>query len=105
MAVIEVTSDNFEQEILQCEKLVLVDMWASWCGPCMRLGPIVEEFAQSQDEVKVCKICVEDEEGLAARFRVMNIPTLLLFQNGEVVKRSVGVIPRAEIEAFVKISE
>lgn len=102
MNVCEVTKENFEKEVLLEKRPVLVDMWADWCAPCRMLSPIVDAFAQSQEEVKVCKINVDTESGLAARFNVMNIPTLLLFQNAEVKKRSTGLISKTELEEFVK---
>ena len=97
MSVVTVTNDNFEQEVLRADKPVLVDFWASWCGPCKMLSPVVDQIAEENDSVKVCKINVDDEQDLAERFGVMSIPTLGVFKNGELVKTSVGVVPKAKI--------
>ena len=97
MAVIEITSDNFELEVMNSEKPVLIDFWAAWCGPCKMLSPTVEAVAEEQDAVKVCKINVDDEEMLAMKFGVASIPTLVLIKNGEEVERSVGVVPKEAI--------
>lgn len=102
MAAIEITSANFEQEVLQSDKPVLVDFWASWCGPCKMLSPVVEQIADEQSEVKVGKINVDDEDVLAAKFGVSSIPTLVVFKNGEEVNRSVGVIPKDAILNLIK---
>lgn len=102
MQVVKLTEENFEQEVLKESKLVLIDVWAAWCGPCQMLSPTVEAFAKEQDEVKVCTINVDEQEDLAARYKVMNIPTLLLVENGEVIKRSVGLISRKELEEFAQ---
>ena len=97
MSVVTVTNDNFEQEVLRADKPVLVDFWASWCGPCKMLSPVVDQIAEENDSVKVCKINVDDEQDLAERFGVMSIPTLGVFKNGELVKTSVGVVPKTKI--------
>ena len=90
MAHITLTKDNFAQEVLHSEKPVLVDFWASWCGPCMALAPTVDEVAEEQTAVAVGKVNVDDEPELARQYRIMSIPTLMLFQNGEPVRREVG---------------
>lgn len=97
MAVVNVTKDNFEEEILKAEQTVLVDFWAGWCGPCKMLGPIVDQVAQEHPEIKVCKIDIDEQTELAVQYKVMNIPTLLVFKNGEVANQSVGVISKNEI--------
>ena len=103
MAILHITKENFEKEVLQSKEPVVVDFWASWCGPCKALAPILEEVdAELAGTVKVAKINIDEEEELAAQFRVMSIPTLLLFKNGEVVNKSVGLAPKEEGVAFAK---
>ena len=102
MAALHITNENFEAEVLQADKPVLVDFWASWCGPCRMLLPIIEEVAQEQTEIKVCKINVTEQPELADKYGVMTIPTLILFKNGEEVKRTTGAIPKTEVLDFIK---
>ena len=100
--VTEITQANFEAEVLNSDKPVLVDFWASWCGPCKMLSPVVDEIAAENTDVKVCKINVDDEPGLAGQFGIMSIPTLLVFKDGKVANSSVGVRPKAAIEDMLK---
>ena len=101
MAVITVTKDNFQEEVVNCEKKVLVDFWASWCGPCRRVSPVIEEIAGERDDIKVCKINVDEQSELANQFQVMSIPTLMVMQNGEVVNQAVGALPKSQILALL----
>jgi len=100
--VTEITMANFESEVLNSDKPVLVDFWASWCGPCKMLSPVVDEIAEENADVKVCKINVDDEPGLAGQFNVMSIPTLLVFKDGKVAASSVGVRPKNAILDLLK---
>ena len=97
MSVITVTKENFDTEVKNSTAPVLVDFWASWCGPCRMLSPVVDEIAEERSDVKVCKINVDEEPELAAKYGVMSIPTLMVFQNGEAAQTSVGVVPKAKI--------
>lgn len=97
MAVLHVTKENFEQEVLKSDKPVLVDFWASWCMPCKMLAPILDEVAEETEEFKVCKVNVDEEGDLAMQFRIMSIPTLVVIKQGEEVKRSLGVISKDEV--------
>ncbi|MBQ9534402.1 MAG: thioredoxin [Clostridia bacterium] len=97
MAIKELTAENFEQEALQAKETVLIDFWASWCGPCRMLSPIVDEIAEEKTDVKVCKVNVDDQPELAARYGVMSIPMLVVLKNGEQVASSVGVQPKKAI--------
>lgn len=101
MAVINLTIDNFDQEVLQAQETVLVDFWAPWCGPCRMMGPIVDEIAETRDDVKVCKVNVDDEMKLAQTYGVMNIPTLIVFKKGEIANKTVGAQSKAAIEALL----
>ena len=102
MAEINVTDKNFETEVLQSEKPVLVDFWASWCGPCRMLSPTIDEIAEEHPEIKVCKINIDDEAELAIRHGVMSVPTLMIFKNGEIAQTAVGVRPKDEILDLLK---
>ena len=97
MAALHITKENFENEVIKADKPVLVDFWAPWCGPCQMLLPVIEELAGEVTDVKICKINVDEEPELAARFRVMTIPTLLVFKDGEVAVSSIGVKSKAAI--------
>ena len=97
-AVVEFSESNFEQEVSQSPTPVLVDMWAAWCGPCRLIAPVVEEVAGTyQGRMKMGKLNVDDHPQVAAQFRIMNIPTLLLFKDGKEVDRIVGVVPKEEL--------
>lgn len=102
MAAIIMTTENFEQEVLQSEEPVLVDFWASWCGPCQMLLPIIEELAEEVTDVKICKVNVDDEPGLAQEYQVMTIPTLILFKEGKVADRMQGAVPKEEVLEFIR---
>lgn len=93
----KITKDNFEAQVLQSEKPVLVDFWATWCGPCRMVGPILEEIAAERDDVVIGKVNVDEEQELAMRFGVMSIPTMILFKGGEAVNRIVGAMPKESI--------
>ena len=97
MAVITITLENFEAEVIKSDKPVLVDFWAPWCGPCRMLSPVVDEIAEEKTDIKVGKVNVDEQEELAVRFGIMSIPTLIVFKNGEVVKKTMGVQPKAAI--------
>lgn len=97
MSVLKITQNNFEREVLNSEKPVLLDFWASWCGPCRMLSPVVDEVAEENPQIKVGKINVDEEGDLAASFGVMSIPTLVVIKNGQVVNQSVGVVPKQKI--------
>ena len=102
MSVLSVNKNSFAQEVIDSDKTVLVDFWASWCGPCRMLSPIVDEIAAEHPEIKVCKVNVDDEPELAQSFQIMSIPSLMVFKEGKVVANSVGLRPKAEIEAMIK---
>lgn len=104
MAAITLTSGNFEQEVLNSELPVLVDFWASWCGPCRMVGPIVEEISQEfEGQLKVAKLSVDDEQDIAAQYGVMSIPTLILFKDGKVSATTVGARPKEDIKQMLGI--
>lgn len=101
MAAIVITKENFDSEVLKAEGTVLVDFWATWCGPCRMLSPIVDEVASERPDVKVGKINVDEQPELAQQFGIMSIPTLLVFKNGKKVQESVGLIPKEKVEALL----
>ncbi len=101
MAVIEITDNNFDEEVLKADKPVLLDFWASWCGPCKMLSPLVDEISETTDKVKVGKVNVDDEEDLAVKYQIASIPTLLLFKDGKVAKQSVGFISKDQLLDFI----
>ncbi|MBQ3924414.1 MAG: thioredoxin [Firmicutes bacterium] len=101
MAVLTVTKDNFEAEVLKAEKPVLVDFWAVWCGPCKMVSPIVDAIAEEKDDIIVGKVNVDEQPELAQQFGIMSIPTLLVFKNGEVVNKQVGAVPKEAILALL----
>lgn len=103
MAEITITNANFESEVLKSDIPVIVDFWATWCGPCRMIAPILAEIAEENaGRIKVGKVNVDEQMELAVKFGIQSIPTLLVFQNGELVNKSVGVLPKAKIEALIK---
>ena len=97
MAVFHITKENFEQEVLRSEKTVLLDFFADWCGPCRMIAPILADIAEEREDIKVCKINVDEEAELAMQFQVMSIPMLVVFKDGKVVNQAVGARPKAQI--------
>ena len=97
MSAIQVNKDNFQEVVLNSDKPVLVDFWASWCGPCRMVAPVLEAIANERSDVKVCKINVDEEPELAGRYNVMSIPTLLVVKEGQVVNQAVGARPKSQI--------
>lgn len=97
MSALSITKNNFQKEVLESEKPVLVDFWASWCGPCRMVGPIIDDIADERTDIKVCKVNVDEEQELASEFQIMSVPTLLVIKDSTVVNRSMGVKPKDEI--------
>lgn len=103
MPHITLTKDNFTEEVLQAKLPVLVDFWAPWCGPCRALAPTIDEIAEEQSGFIVGKVNVDDEADLARQYRIMSIPTLMVFRNGEAVRREVGGKDKSEILEMLKV--
>lgn len=101
MSVIEITKENFDNEVIHSETPVLLDFWANWCAPCRALSPVVDEVAEENPQIKVGKINVDEQSELSHRYNVMSIPTLLFIKNGEVAESSVGLISKSEIEQII----
>lgn len=101
MSVITITNNNFQSEVINSDKPVLLDFWASWCAPCRMLSPVVDEIANERGDIKVGKVNVDEEPELAGKFGVMSIPTLVVMKNGKIVNQSVGVRPKAQILAML----
>lgn len=101
MSVITLTKDNFSSEVMHSEKTVLIDFWATWCGPCRMASPIIDEIAEENSEIKVGKVNVDDERELAGSFNVMSIPTFIVVKKGKVVNRVTGARPKHELEALL----
>ncbi len=102
MSTLTITKENFEKEVIQSEKPVLLDFWAAWCGPCRMVSPIVDEVANENNTVKVGKINVDEQPELAQAFRVMSIPTLAVVKDGKVVNTTVGARPKADILRMIE---
>lgn len=99
---VEVTAQNFDEEVLNYKGKVLVDFWAEWCGPCMMLGPVIEEVSEEVDDVKFCKVNCDEARDLALQFGIMTIPNLIVFENGEQVNQSIGYIEKEDVLKLIK---
>ena len=97
MSVLTITKENFNAEVMNSDKPVLLDFWATWCGPCRMLSPVIDEIAGERADIKVGKINIDEQEDLAAKFGVMSIPTLIVIKDGKIANQSVGVRPKAQI--------
>lgn len=103
MAIVNVTKGSFEDEVLKTEQTVLVDFWADWCMPCKMLSPIVDQIAEEHSEIKVCKVDIDKEADLAMEYKVMSIPTLVVFKNGQIANQTVGVQSKTDIEGMLEV--
>lgn len=101
MSIVNVNQENFNEEVMNAKEPVLVDFWAPWCGPCRMVGPVLEEIAEEREDIKVCKVNVDEQQALAAQFGVMSIPMLVVMKDGQVVNQSVGARPKAQILAML----
>lgn len=102
MAVVKLNGDNFEKEVLQAEGKVLVDFFATWCGPCKMMGPVVDNLAEEVKNAKICKLDIDESQQIAGQYGVMSVPTFMVFEKGQVVNKSIGVMPK---ESLVKLLE
>ena len=103
MSVITITKSNFQEEVIKADKPVLLDFWASWCGPCRMVSPIIDEIAAARSDVRVGKINVDEQPELARQFGIMSIPTLVVMKNGQIVNQAVGARPRSAIESMLNV--
>ena len=101
MASIKINNNNFQSEVINSDKPVILDFWASWCGPCRMVGPILEEISEERPDIKVGKINVDEDSELAAKFRIMSIPTMVVIKDGKVVNQAVGARPKEAILALL----
>ena len=101
MSVIHINKDNFQAEVLNSDKKVLLDFWASWCGPCRMVSPILDAIAQERDDIKVCKINVDEEPELASEYSIMSIPTLMVVEDGQIISKAMGARPKDAILAML----
>ena len=101
MKALHINKENFHKEVLESDKPVLLDFFASWCGPCRMVGPILDEIAEEREDIKVCKINIDEQPELASRYRIMTIPTLMVLKNGQIANQSVGAKPKHQILAMV----
>ena len=101
MAVITITKENFQSEVVQSDKPVLLDFWATWCGPCSMVSPIVDQIADERSDIKVGKINVDEQPELAQQFRIISIPTLVVMKDGQIANKAVGAMPKEEILALL----
>ena len=101
MKVLHLNKDNFHKEVLNSERPVLLDFFASWCGPCRMVGPILDEIAEEREDIKVCKVDIDEQPELASRYRVMSVPTLMVLKDGNIVEQSIGAKPKHQILAMV----
>lgn len=97
MSVIEINNTNWEAEVEKTDKVTVVDFYATWCGPCQMQGPIIEELAEERDDVKFCKLDVDEAREIAAKFGVMSIPTIMIFKNGEITYKEPGLLMKEEL--------
>jgi thioredoxin 1 len=95
----DVTDNNFQAEVLESDKPVLVDFWAAWCGPCRVVAPVLEEIASERDDLRIVKLNVDENQQTAANFEVLSIPTMILFKNGQVAKKIIGAYPKKRLES------
>lgn len=102
MAVMTITKDNFEAEVVNSQQPVLIDFWAAWCGPCKMMGPVIDEIAGENEDIKVGKVNIDEEQELAMKYGIMSIPTVVLFENGQPKETSVGLVPKESIEKMWK---
>ena len=102
MTVVKLTTETFDQEVLQAGQTVLVDFYADWCGPCKMMAPVVEELAGEEPGVKVCKINIDEEMAIGQRYGVMSIPAFIAFKNGEVAGKQVGALPKSKLQELVR---
>ena len=101
MEILHITKKNFQTEVMESDKTVLLDFWATWCGPCRMIAPVLEEVAQEREDVKVCKIDVDKEPELAQQFQIMSIPTLIVMEQGRVVNKALGAMPKNSVLALL----
>ena len=102
MSVKVITKDNFENEVMHSEKPVLLDFWAAWCGPCKMVGPIIESLAEKMDNVKFCKVDIDQNVEWASKLKVMSIPTMVIYKDGEVMASQIGALPEEELRRFIE---
>lgn len=102
MEILHLNNDNFDEVLSNADKPVIVDFWATWCGPCQMIGPVIEEIAGEVTDAKICKVDVDEQSELARQYKVLSIPTLMVFKNGELVKRESGAKPKEEILEMLK---
>ena len=102
MSIVKLTTENFEQEVLQSDRTVLVDFYADWCGPCKMMSPVIDEIAAERADVKVGKLNIDEEMEVAQKYGVMSIPTFIVFKNGEAVQKEMGAKPKAAVLEMLK---